>query len=152
MTADKPRAADRPNVENSASTGTFSFASVAPTSCFTSSCPDAYATSSRASGPTSIGLSFHRGVFRNEYFSYPASDSKGGCGPEYLISVSPSHGCRLTPSPPSYVYHDDAMYSLISCESFGFTGYTWLRSRLSIAPRGYLKASGLLYPCVGYSP
>src|SRR6185437_11847584 len=78
--ASSPRAAVRPNVENRASTGTPSLPSVAPTSSLTSAWPAAYETSRRESGPTSIALSFHRGVLRNEYFSYPARVSKGGCG------------------------------------------------------------------------
>ncbi len=76
-----PRAAVRPSVEKSASTGTLSLPSVMSNQFLHVGVPEAYETSSRASGPTSIGFSFQRGVFRNEYFSYPSSVSNGGFGP-----------------------------------------------------------------------
>src|SRR6185437_13020022 len=98
--ASMPRAAVRPSVENTAATGTFSLPSTMLTNSFTSEWPEARPTTTRASGPTSMGLSFQRGVFRNEYLSYPARVSNGGCGPVYLILVSPAQGCRPS-TPPS---------------------------------------------------
>ena len=55
------RAAVRPSVENSASTGTSSVDSVMSTSSFACALPVAYSISMRASGPTSIELPFQRG-------------------------------------------------------------------------------------------
>ena len=90
--ASRPRAAVRPSVEKSAGTPTPSLPSVSLTRSCTSVRPAAKETSRRASGPTSIGCSFQRGVFRNEYLSKPSSVVKGGLGPVYLISVSPAQG------------------------------------------------------------
>src|ERR1039458_1843619 len=70
-----PRAPARPSVENSASGPTPGFLSTSPTSSLTRVWPEAYATSIRESGPTSIGRPSYRGAFSQLYFAVPSSFS-----------------------------------------------------------------------------
>ncbi len=80
-TVSMPRAAVRPSVEKSAAGPTSSALSVSPTMAFTSSWPDAYATSARASGPTSIALPSYRGDFIQLYFFESCRYCHGVGGP-----------------------------------------------------------------------
>ena len=70
-----PRAATRPSVEKSASGPTPSLASTVSTSSLTRLCPEAYATSWRASGPTSMVLPSYRGDLSQLYLEAVSSRS-----------------------------------------------------------------------------
>ncbi len=61
------RAAVRPSVENRADAGALSVSRTALTSPTVALFPEAYMTRTRASGPTSMGVSFQRGALSQEY-------------------------------------------------------------------------------------
>ena len=69
ISASSARAAMRPMVEKRAEGGRLSFARAPSTAALTSGFPAAYASSVLARGPTSIGVSWYRGNFTQEYFS-----------------------------------------------------------------------------------